>query len=508
MPIGTSQPKKVNRAVATLGPAVAEFARSCLLIPEGPHEGEPFELERWQQDVTNMIYEVDDRGLPMWKLSVLGIPRGNGKSPLCGVYADHAVVTAVGSPQVLCVAGARTQAGVVHKHANKIAREGPLEDFLEFPRVSEALGPIKCPANGGILRVLSADGDLQQGLVPCFVAEDELHTFKTGKQIGLHFAMTTALHKRDDSRMVVITTAGATKDSLLGELVDAIIERGEVEYRHNRCLLIARDYEAKRLLIWYGAPDEADVRDPKIWRACNPATWISDESLLVAARSNPEAEFRRYYLNQWVQGEQAAIQPAAWDACLRQECLMPGVDVWLGVDLGEKRDTSAIVWVALAGDGRLVARSEVFSAEKISGMETTLPQVEACLRRLAETYHVRRVNFDKWQMRDLAARLASEGLPMYECPQNNANMVPASQLTFDLIGNRTIAHDGDKVFRSHVLGTAGEPTATGGWRFSKAKTRSGSRDLSKNNDACIALAMAVVAWRGENTGVKPWMMEW
>jgi phage terminase large subunit-like protein len=100
-------------------------------------------------------------------------------------------------------------------------------------------------------------------------------------------------------------------------------------------------------------------------------------------------------------------------------------------------------------------------------------------------------------MDDIAPRLASEGLPMVEFAQNNANMVPASQLVFDMIGNNELVHDGDKTLRAHVLGTGGETTATGGWRFVKAKTRTGTRDMSKNNDACIALTMALAAWKAD-----------
>ena len=497
----------MTRATGTLGPSVAEFAEGCLLIPEGPHEGQPFIFEPWQREVTDIIYETDDDDLPMWKVAILGIPRGNGKSPLCGVYANHAVITAQGSPQVYCTAAAKSQAGIVHKHANKEARGGPLEDFLEFPRVGEALGPIKCPSNGGILRVLSADGDLQQGLVPAFVAEDEPHTFKTGKQVGLHFAMTTALHKRADSRMVMITTAGGDKTSLLGELVDAITEVGERETRHHGCLTIVRDYEAKRVLIWYGAPDDADVSDPAIWRACNPATWITDDALRVAAASNPESEFRRYHLNQWVKGEDAAIQPAAWDALERPGALPPDSEIWVAVDNGGARDTAAVVWLCPRPNGKLRTGAAIYMAPE--GRATAAPLVEAELRRLYQTYRVRRINYDKWQMDEMAGRLSAEGFPMHECPQDNSHMVPASQLTFDLINDGRLMHDGDKDFRRQVLGTAGEMTSTGGWRFAKAKTRSGSRDKTKNNDAMIALAMAVAGWQSDNEpGSEPWVMSW
>jgi phage terminase large subunit-like protein len=490
------------RAVGTLGPEVAEFAECNLVFPEGEKQGEPFVLEDWQRADFDLMYETDERDLPMWKIVVWVIPTGSGKSPACGILANHALLQE-DTPVVLCAAASRDQAGIVHGHAVAEAKGGPLDDYFEFPRVTSALGPVKCPSTGGVLRVLSADGALQEGKNPSLVVIDELHVFTTSKQIALYNALTTKLHKRAGSRLIVISTAGEDKDSLLGNLIDAIVKAGEVEYQRLGCKMIVRDYEAKRLLIYYGAPEEADIRDPQIWRACNPASWITDEALRLAALQEPESVFRRYHLNQWVKGEEAAIQPAAWDACEDASVEIPaGADIWVAVDLGEKRDTAAVVWGAPVGD-RLVVRSRVFTAQQVSGMETTLPQVEACLRDLAGRYHVRRVDFDPWQMRDLAARLASEGLPMFECKQNNVVMVPASQLTFDLIGARQIAHDGDKTLRAHVLGTSGELTATGGWRFAKAKTKTGHRDLSKQNDACVALAMMVYGWNADSMEPEP-----
>lgn len=499
-------------AVATYGPQVARFFAGCLRLPEGEHQGEPFVLEDWQCEDTDAIYETDAAGAPLWKLAVVGVPRGTGKSPLCAGYALHALVSLPGSPKVYCAAAAREQAGLVHSFAIRSAKGGLLDDFLEYPRVTEALGPVRSPHNGGILRVVSADGDLQQGLAPAFVAMDELHTFRTGKQVGLYMAMQTALHKRPGSRMIVITTAGATKDSLLGELVDDIIERGVMSISRHDCKVVVRDYEAKRLLIWYGAPDDADIRDPRIWRACTPASWITDESLRVAAVSTPESEFRRYYLNQWVKGEAAAIQPAAWDACEGPEKIPAGSEVWVGVDIGERRDTSAVVWGATAyRDGRrvLVIRAKVFTAARISGMETTLPQVEAHLRWLRDHFDLKKIHFDPWQMRDMAARLASEGFPMVDFPQTNTRMVPASQAAFDMIANQTVVHNGDPDLRAHILGTGGEITATGGWRFGKVKSRTGQRDLSKQNDAAIAYAMVAGAYQNDmQTEGELWAESW
>lgn len=491
----------MTAAHGTLGPAIAEFFEGCLVYPEGDKMGQPFVMDDWQRQDTDIIFETDADGRALWKIVVWGMPTGCGKSPMAAGYALHALVDSTGGPQVLCGAASRPQAKIVHKHAQVEAFDGPLEDYLDMPRVRDAFNPIRCPSNDGVFRVLSADGGGQEGLNPTFVVIDELHVFTTKKQVALYTALQTKLHKRRDSRMVIISTAGEDKESLLGDLVDAITKAGQAEISRHGCRTVVRDYKAKRLLIWYGAPDTANVRDPKIWRACNPASWITDEALQFAAGSNPESVFRRYYLNQWVEGEDAAIQPAVWDACCAPAVKIPhGTDIWVGVDVGERHDRSSVSWVADVGE-RVAVRAKVMLPMQVEGMKTTLPALEALLRQLMDLYRVRRINYDKWQMRDLAARLASEGMPMFEMAQNDTEMVPASQLVFKLIGDGVIAHNGDEVLRAHVLGTAGVITRNGGWRFTKRLTKQGQRDLRKLNDACIAMTMALAA-RNEDKVVK------
>jgi phage terminase large subunit-like protein len=497
----------MTQATGTLGPAVADFFAGNIVITEGEKKGQPFILDQWQRDMLDLVYEVDADGHRIWREVLIGIPRGQGKSPLTAGLALYEILSGTGTPTVHCCAAAKEQAHVVHGFAYDMVNDGPLRDWIELPRSRKAMGPITCPSNDGIMKALSADGLLQHGRNPSVIIVDELHAFTTGKQEELYYSQTTTLHKRPDSVMFTITTAGPDKDSLLGEKYDAIIKTHVLEYREHDCLTIGRDEEGKSLLIWYGAPEDADVTDPAVWRACNPASWITDENLRLAAHREPESVFRRLYLNQWVKGDDAAIQPAAWDACMVPGSIPPKSEIWVGVDNGGLRDTGAIAWACPRPNGKVRVGASIFVAPE--GRATAAPLIEAELRRLGKTYQLRRVNYDKWHLDDMAAVLSAEGYPMQECSQQAVKMVPASQLTFDLINNGQIVHDGDRDFRSQVLGTAGEVTPTGGWRFVKAKTKSGNRDLSKNNDACIALAMALIGWREDNEpGSEPWAETW
>ena len=487
----------------TLGPIVGEFFADNLTL----RNGSPFIPADFQQSILDLLYELDDAGNLQWTFRLIGMPRGNGKSPLLGGVADFELVTRTHSPRIAIGAPSKKQAGIIHGWSNDLAKNGPLRDYIVVPRVREALGPIKTPHNDGILQVLSADGDLQEGLELDVVLEDELHVFITSKQQALHFALMTTLHKKPEVPMTIITTAGSSKDSLLGEMFDAMVQTGEAEYSDDRCLMVVRDYETRSLLIWYGAPEDADASDPAVWRACNPASWITDESLMLAARRLPESEFRRKNLNQWTKGADAAVQPKVWDDLEVEGSILPDSELWVGVDNGGLRDTGAVSWASPLPDGKVRVGTDIFMAQQ--GRATAAPLIEAHLRELNKTYRLRLVNYDKWHLDDMAATLSAEGFPMHEFGQNAANMVPASQLTLDLINDGKLVHDGDRAFRSQVLGTAGEVAPTGGWRFVKAKTKSGNRDLTKNNDAMIALAMALAGWREDNQpGSEPWAETW
>lgn len=487
-------------ARATAGPVVAEFFRDNLRHTKGPRAGAAFELEPWQQADVDLMYELDDRGRRVWRTIIYGIARGNGKSPICAGFGLLELVARTDSPDVFCAAASHDQATIVRGFAHDMPHGGPLEDYLDIPR--SRTSAIRCPHNGGVMKVLSADGDLQHGLSVSVAIPDELHVWRTNKQEEVYFALATAMQKREDSVMFCPTTAGASKATLLGEKYDAILRTHDLEWSDDGCLLIARHREAASLMIWRGAPDGADVADRAVWRACNPASWIPLEELERMALDVPETVFRRLVLNQWVVGSDAAIQPGAWDACEGDAALRPGEDVWVGVDLGERRDTSGILTVAPGPGDRVRVQARVV-APSIRG-DSSMPLIEAELRRIADTYTLRGVAFDPWQLRDLAQRLASEGMRMVEVPQNDGHMVPASQLLFEMVQRQQIVHSGDRVLRQHVLAAEAKQTSRGLWRIVKPLQAHGRRtDDSQKVDACIALALALNLWSEDNARPEP-----
>ena len=85
------------------------------------------------------------------------------------------------------------------------------------------------------------------------------------------------MHKRPGAFWLVITTAGHDKLSLLGRLFSAMLESLELDEKPG--LVVGRDEWNGVLLHWYGAVAETDVDDRKLWRAVNPASFVTTEAL-------------------------------------------------------------------------------------------------------------------------------------------------------------------------------------------------------------------------------------
>ena len=69
--------------ILTSGPALGRFFPTYFTHPKGYGFGEPFQLEPWQQEFLDEFYRVDEDGNRLYRVGLLGIPRGNGKTPLC-----------------------------------------------------------------------------------------------------------------------------------------------------------------------------------------------------------------------------------------------------------------------------------------------------------------------------------------------------------------------------------------------------------------------------------------
>ena len=158
-------------------------------------------FEPFQVEITKEVFS--DR-----RETVILIPRGCGKSSLLGAIGLWHLLTAP-NPRAVVGAASREQAGVLFD----IVR-----DFAAHPAVAKRVEVTRreIRTQNGWLRVVASDGPKQHGLILSLAIVDELHAHRDGE---LYTALRTGMLKRDDARMVTISTAGSHADTPLGRAV-------------------------------------------------------------------------------------------------------------------------------------------------------------------------------------------------------------------------------------------------------------------------------------------------
>lgn len=444
-----------------------EFAEFCALLKL--EDGTPFELHDFQRRMLGDYFDGATETLIL-------VSKKNGKTTLLAALALHHLMT---TPDAECViaAASRDQAQILLNQARGFVRRSGLGKYLTVKQRE-----IVSLRDEGRCRVMASDSDTADGVIPTLAVVDELHRHKDrGAMYGV---FRDGLGPRK-GRMLTISTAGDDVDSPLGLMREAAYELPTVErdgaYRYARA--DSGDY-----VMHEWALDPGDDRaDMDVVKGANPAPWQTVEALRrrFDSPSTTPWQWARFACGVWLTGETSWLEAEQWSACRDDAAQIPdGADVWVGVDLGVRHDTTAIVtcWKR-PDDGRWVCKAKVLVPP---GGDRALPLalVEDEIRALRDRYRLLAVAFDPWSLRRSAEMLTGEGIPMVEHPMSAERMAVASALLYRLIEERQVAHDGDQTFRSHVLAASTKQTERG-WRLVKdTKAR-------KPIDACIALAIAL-----------------
>jgi phage terminase large subunit-like protein len=458
-------------------------------------------MEQWQQDFTDEFYRVDEDGKRVYKLGILGIPRGNGKSPMAAGYGLFTLMADRDSPDVFCVAGSKDQAKIVRDFALSFVRGHTLEKWLK-PSAT-----IVHRETNGVMRCLAAEGSLLHGLMPSAVIGDELHALMQDNQVEVWNAMWTALHKRADPFAVGITTAGFNKDTLLGRMYDdALLFPDDPEDRLHvdgiPMLRIRRDLTNGTLFWWYGPPDEVELADilenEEIWRAVNPASWVTMKALrqqLNAPGFDPY-DFIRLHCNAWTQARDQWIEPAIWIRGRSEDGIDKRARVTVAVDAALYHDTTAVAWAWKRSDKKIVLRKRVWSAKKenahdilCAGGKIDLSLVtQFILDGIVHVYSVIELVYDPAFFDGEATILTQKGVTCAPMFQQGNSMREATQSFYQLVAEgRLLHHPGDKTLDRHIAATAAVRTERG-WKLSKLNS-------SVPIDATTASVMAV--WRAD-----------
>ncbi len=357
------------------------MARQC----RGPMQGQPFELEPWQQFDLGSIYGWVHKatGFRRFNRSLNKRMRGTAKSSenaVKGLYhmtadcsyrpyhPEEAVFEL--SPEVECVAFDRDQARRVLDDAKMIAEISPsYAKRLKIPKSN----PIVNYKRGGHMRALSKIVQTKNGLAPSYYCVDEYQEHVTSAFYDLGFS---SFGKRNQSLLDCIMTAGDDADNSPAHREELYAKR----------ILDGEQIDERYFVMIREVPDGIDPHDKSKWCWSNPmfrygsqyAKTIYEQVLTEynAAYGSGDPEKIRKFLSRrlcrWQTSSVASYltEPQREQAqslqVSREEFakLVDGLPSWAGFDLAKRIDLTGAAMVTPLPDGRIAIAAHGFMPEE------------------------------------------------------------------------------------------------------------------------------------------------
>ena len=318
-------------------------------------------------------------------------------------------------------------------------------------------------------KALSAEVAGKSGINVSALIFDELWVQKDRKFFDMMTKGTSDARK--NPLHFIITTAGNDTNSICYELHQKAVD-----------IIEGRKVDPTFYPVIYGASEEEDWTDPKVWKKANPSLGITIgmdkvKAACESAKQTPSEEntFRQLRLNQWVKQSTRWMPMIKWDACAFpvDEKELEGRICYGGLDLSSTTDltTFVLVFPPEEPDGKYeilpyywipeetlslrVRRDHVPYDlwEKQGKIMTTEGNVvhygfiEKFIEKLGERFHIKEIAFDRWGAVQMVQNLEGMGFTVVPFGQGFASMSPPTKELMKLTLEQRIAHGGHPVLR-------------------------------------------------------------
>ena len=461
------------------GPLVDEFIEGFCRVTKdtiAANSGTLLKMRGWQSNLSGCVYARRKDGRLRHRQALIGLPRKNGKSALGSAFGLHGLVMGGQGSEVYSCAADKEQARIVFGMAKRMVE---LDEQLS-QIVKPYRDALEVPSTGSVYKCLSSEAFTKEGLNPTVVVFDELHASPTDE---LYNVMSLGSGTRRDPILIAITTAGVKSDQT-GQ--DSICYR---LYQQGVRVARGEDVDPTFFMAWWGAPENADYKDPSVHAAANPGydDLIDPEDFAAVLKRVSENDFRTKRLNQWVSATQAWLPQGAWNDCRDpdREFVAPNAGVVLGFDGSRTGDATALVAVTVETEPQIKVLGLWEKPRDAEEWKVPRGEVKDVIRQACRDMSVREIAWDEFLWLDSAEELEDEGLPVVTFPQTLQRMGPATQRFYEMVTTRKISHDGDPRLARH-LANAQLKTDTRGARLAK-DMKSSPRKI----DLAVAAVMAV-----------------
>jgi phage terminase large subunit-like protein len=456
--------------------------------------GKPFILAPWQEEALAAIFgRLDDEGRRLIQMVFLEVPKKSGKTEFAaGLLLLLLMLDPNPGCQTYGAAAATRQAMNVYRAACKMIEQSPLlTKHLRILRGTNRI--VKRTDPDSFYAAVAADGDLSDGVNPAAVVADEVHRWRTRKNLENWDVLSLGGITRKQSLTIAITTAGVQNES-------------PIAYRlHEKTKRIQEGIFEDPTFYGriYGAEIDDDWTAEATWIKANPSLKENGGFLDLSkirekyqsSLSDPDAQrsFRRYYLNVWDQQVQRCIDLNKWDACrgdwtarglepkapedkvrpLHPEILKRFIErrAWAGVDLSMTTDMSAVAFVFPGADGVFevlpffwmpaegIKKREINDGmpyrswaeqgflELSPGDVIDYREIRARLEWGARLFDLREICFDPYQARQISVPMIEDGYECIEIRQGYSMLSEPSKKLLELVANGKLRHGGHPVLR-------------------------------------------------------------
>lgn len=441
----------------------------CLSHTKGKWAGKQFKLLDWQEQIIRDLFGiVKENGYRQFNTAYIEIPKKMGKSELAAAVA---LLLTCGDgeerAEVYGCAADRGQATIVFDVAADMVRMNKaLNKRVKILQSQKKM--IYKPTNS-FYQVLSAEAYSKHGFNIHGVVFDELHTQPNRK---LFDVMTKGSgDARTQPLYFLITTAGTDTNSICYETHQKAVD-----------IIEGRKHDKTFYPVIYGAKEDEDWTNPKVWKKANPSLGITVDIEKVkqaceSAKQNPgeENSFRQLRLNQWVKQAVRWMPMDKWDKCAFNIDLdeLEGRVCYGGLDLSSTTDMTSFVlvfpprdeedkfvilpyfWLPEETLEKRVNKDHVPYDiwEKQDLIQTTEGNVvhygfiEKFIEKLGEKYNIKEIAFDRWGAVQMVQNLEGMGFTVVPFGQGFKDMSPPTKELMKLTLEEKLAHGGHPVLR-------------------------------------------------------------
>lgn len=483
--------------------------------------GKPFLLAPWEDEAISQIFgNVDDEGRRIIETVYLEVPKKSGKSEFAaGIILLALILETAPGCQIYGAASATRQALNVYRAATKMVEQEPiLKARVRVLRGTNRI--VKYSDPDSFYAAIAADGDLGDGVNPSVVVADEVHRWRTRKQIENWDVLSNGGITRRQTLTIAITTAGVQSESPLAWRLHEKTERIKAG--------IVSDPKFYGRI--YAADKEDDPAAVSTWIKAMPSLKQNGGFLDVEkVREKYEAHasegdltsFKRYFLNIWDQKENRAIDMVKWDASTgpwkaagmlkdagpvvvngqshpRKAKPFPpefiarfiGRSCWAGVDVSMTTDFSAVALLFPDGDTYdvlpffwmpdanlkqmerklgmpLKQWAEQGFLELSSGEVIDYRLIRDRLEWAREMFDLQEVCWDPWNSRQISVPMIEDGFRCVEIRQGYASLSEATKTVIKTVVKGNLHHGGHPVLRWNAFCAATDTDGRDNIMFAK-----------------------------------------